>query len=212
VYHNKTFLTALKYPDPSSIAERDMSKATMKESLFSAKQLVPMAVGSLLYAALTLPFEMYRAGTVFFVNPTIAIPMFFGIVFGPITGFVVGLIGTVLSDFLSFGGFFWNWEIGNGLVGAIPGIAYLVMKRTDWTKTRGLAITAVLAVVASVVGIGFFAMTDYLFQTGLGLGSADSALAEFYSFAGSYALNGVILTPILLYAYARATTGRARKT
>lgn len=173
-----------------------------------------MAVGTLLYAALTIPFnvlEVFSAGGVIAVKPTVAIPMFFGIVFGPITGFVVGLIGNILSDFVSFGGFFWNWEIGNGLLGAIPGIAYFVMKRTDWTKKRGVAITAILAVVASVVGIGFATMTDYAFQIGLGLGTADSVLAEFYSFAGNYALNGAILTPILLYAYAKVTTGRARR-
>ncbi len=208
-------MSALKYLDAKSLAEKNMSRRAMKKSVFSAKQFVPMAVGTLLYAALTIPFnvlEVFNAGGVIAVKPTVAIPMFFGIVFGPITGFVVGLIGNILSDFVSFGGFFWNWEIGNGLLGAIPGIAYFVMKRTDWTKKRGVAITAILAVVASVVGIGFATMTDYAFQIGLGLGTADSALAEFYSFAGNYALNGAILTPILLYAYAKVTTGRARRT
>ena len=66
---------------------------------------------------------------------------------------------------------------------------------------------AVLAVVASVVGIGFAAMTDLAFQ--IGLSTMDAALAEFYSAAGTDAINGAILTPILLYAYATATAGRA---
>ena len=189
-----------------------MSKTAMKKSLFSGKQFVPMAIGTSLYAALTIPFNVFEisgAGGVIAVKPTVAIPMFFGIVFGPITGFVVGLIGNILSDFASFGGLFWNWEIGNGLLGAIPGIAYFVMKRIDWTRARGLAMAAVLAVVASVVGVGFAAMADYIFQ--IGFAPADSALADFYFFAGNYAVNGAILTPILLYAYAKATTGRARR-
>ena len=142
----------------------------MKESFFSAKQIVAMAVGTALYAALTIPFNVFTipgAGGLIAVRPTVAIPMLFGVVFGPITGFVSGLIGNILSDFFSFGGFYWNWDIGNGLLGLVPGIAYFVIKRTDWTKAKTLVIVAVLAVVASVVGIGFSAMTDYIFQIGL---------------------------------------------
>jgi energy-coupling factor transport system substrate-specific component len=189
-----------------------MSKKVMKESFFSAKQIVAMAVGTALYAALTIPFNVFQipgAGGLIAVRPTVAIPMLFGIVFGPITGFVSGLLGNIISDGVSFGGFFWNWDIGNGLIGAIPGIAYFVIKRTDWTKAKTLAIAAVLAVVASVVGIGFAAMTDYAFQ--IGLSTLDAAMAEFYSAAGTDAINGAILTPILLYAYATATAGRARR-
>jgi energy-coupling factor transport system substrate-specific component len=52
-------------------------------------------------------------------------------------------------------------------------------------------------------------MTDYIFQ--IGLSTIGAALAEFYSAAGTDAVNGAILTPILLYAYARATAGRARR-
>lgn len=189
-----------------------MSKTAKRESLLSAEHLLPIILGTLLYAALTIPFNVYEvpsAGGVLVLKPTVAIPMFFGIVFGPLAGFVVGLVGNLLSDFTSFGGVFWNWEIGNGLLGAVPGIAYFVMKRTDWTKARGLAIAAVLAVVASVVGIGFATTADYIFQ--IGFASADSALAEFYTFASSYAVNGAILTPIVLYGYAKATSGRNRK-
>jgi energy-coupling factor transport system substrate-specific component len=188
-----------------------MSKKGMKESFFSAKQIVAMAVGTALYAALTIPFNVFQipgAGLIA-LRPTVAIPMLFGIVFGPITGFVAGLLGNILSDFASFGGFFWNWDIGNGLLGAIPGIAYFVIKRTDWTKAKTLVIAAVLAVVASIVGIGFAAMTNYAFQ--IGLSTLDAALLEFNSAAWTDAINGAILTPILLYAYATATAGRARR-
>lgn len=190
----------------------NVSKTQIRASLFTPKRFFPIVLGTLLYAALTIPFNVYEVpvvGGMLVVKPTIAIPMLFGIVFGPLAGFVVGLIGNVLSDFLSFGGVFWNWEIGNGLLGAIPGIAYFVMKRTDWTKGRGLGIAAALAVVASVVGIGFATTTDYIFQ--IGFSPAESALADFYMFAGSYAVNAAIFTPILLYAYAKATTGRARR-
>lgn len=183
----------------------------MKESMFSAKQIVAMAVGTALYAALTIPFNTLQLPGVGLVavRPTVAIPMLFGFVFGPITGFIVGLVGNILSDAVSFGGFFWNWDIGNGLIGLIPGIGYFIVKRTDWTKARALVTAAVLAIVASIVGIGFAAMTDFAFQ--IGLSTMDAALIEFYSAGATDAVNGAILTPILLYAYATATAGRARR-
>lgn len=183
----------------------------MKESFFSAKQIVAMAVGTALYAALTIPFNTLQIPGVGLVavRPTVAIPMLFGFVFGPITGFVSGFLGNILSDAVSFGGFFWNWDIGNGLLGAIPGIGYFIVKRTNWTKAQALVTAAVLAIVGSIVGIAFAAMTDFAFQ--IGLSTMDAALTEFYSAGATDAVNGAILTPILLYAYATATAGRARR-
>jgi energy-coupling factor transport system substrate-specific component len=183
----------------------------VRESLFSTKQVVAMAVGTALYAALTIPFNFLQIPGVWLVavRPTVAIPMLFGFVFGPVTGFVSGLLGNTIADAVSFGGFFWNWDIGNGLIGAIPGIAYYVIKRTDWTKAKGLASAVVLAVVASIVGMGFAAATDYIFQ--IGLNTIEAALLELYSAGFTDAVNGAILTPILVYAYGTATAGRARR-
>jgi len=190
---------------------QELGTTEVKESLFSAKQIVAMAVGTALYAALTIPFNALQLPGVglIAIRPTVAIPMLFGFVFGPITGFVSGFLGNILADAVSFGGFFWNWDIGNGLIGAVPGIGYYVVKRVDWAKAKGLVSAAVLAVVASIVGMGFAAATDYMFQ--IGLSTIEAALAELYTAGATDAVNGLILTPILLYAYAAATAGRARR-
>jgi energy-coupling factor transport system substrate-specific component len=171
-----------------------------------------MAVGTTLYAALTTPFNVLQApdsGGLIALRPTVAIPMMFGFVFGPITGFVVGFFGNILSDAVSFGGFFWNWDIGNGLLGAVPGIGYLIVMRTDWTKARALLTSSVLAIVGSIVGIGFATMIDLAFQ--ISLSAVGTALGEFYYFTATDAVNGAILTPIFLFAYATATTALARR-
>jgi energy-coupling factor transport system substrate-specific component len=183
----------------------------VRESLFSAKQIVAMAVGTALYAALTIPFNALTIPGLWLiaVRPTVAIPMIFGFVFGPITGFVTGFLGNIISDAVSWGGFFWNWDIGNGLMGAVPGIGYYIVKKTDWTKAKGLASAAVLAALGAIVGMGFAAGTDYIFQ--IGLNTMEAALAEFLGAGVTNIVNGVILTPILLFAYATATAGRARR-
>lgn len=182
-----------------------------KESLLSTKNLVATAIGIALYAALTIPFNVFTIPGVYDVaiRPTVAIPIVFGFIFGPVAGFFSGFIGNILSDQLSFGAFFWNWDLGNGLIGLIPAIGYYVIKRSDWAKTRGLAATAILAVVASVIGIGFSALTDLIFQ--IGLTTVGAAVAEFIPAAVTDAINGAIIAPILLYTYVRSTAGRARR-
>jgi energy-coupling factor transport system substrate-specific component len=192
-----------------------MEAKVTKESLFSAKQIVAMGVGTALYAALTIPLNALQLPGygLIAIRPTVAIPMLFGFVFGPIAGFVSGCLGNIFSDAFSWGGFWPVWDIGNGLMGAIPGIAYFVIKRTDWSKARGLTTAAVLAVVGSGIGMGFAALIDYIFQ--IGISTFDAAfsfpLGEFWGAFIPDAINGLILTPILLYAYAASTAGRARR-
>jgi energy-coupling factor transport system substrate-specific component len=185
--------------------------AWMKESLFSTKNLVATAVGIALYAALTIPFNLFSLPGVYAIaiRPTVAIPIVFGFVFGPIAGFFSGFIGNILSDQVSYGLFFWNWDLGNGLIGLVPAIGYYAVKRTDWGKARGLAASSVLAIIASVVGIGFSALTDFAFSIGLSTFSA--AAAEFITAGPWDALNGAILAPVIIYAYVRSTAGRARR-
>lgn len=182
-----------------------------RESLFSTKNLVATAVGIALYAALTIPFNVFTIPGVYDVaiRPTVAIPIAFGFIFGPVAGFFSGFIGNILSDQLSFGAFFWNWDLGNGLIGLIPAIGFYVVKRTDWAKTKGLAASAILAVIASIVGIGFSALTDFIFQ--IGLTTVGAAVAEFIPAAVTDAINGAIIAPILIYTYVQSTGGRARR-
>jgi energy-coupling factor transport system substrate-specific component len=182
----------------------------MKESPFSTKNLVAIAVGTALYAALTIPFNVFQIPGVYFVSvrPTVAIPIAFGFLFGPLAGFISGFLGNVISDGIS-GGFFWNWDIANGLIGLIPAAGYYLVRRTDWAKTKGLTTTVVLAVAGSVIGIGFAAVTDLVFQ--IGVTTTDSAIAEFIPAAVTDAINGAILAPIIVYAYVSATAGRARR-
>jgi energy-coupling factor transport system substrate-specific component len=183
----------------------------VKESLFSTKNIVATAIGIALYAALTIPFNVFTFPGVYLVaiRPTVAIPIVFGFIFGPVAGFFSGFIGNIISDQLSFGGFFWNWDLGNGLIGLVPAIGYYVIKRSDWAKSRGLAASSILAIVASVIGIGFSALTDLTFQ--IGLNTAAAAIAEFIPAAVTDAVNGAILAPILIYSYVRSTAGRARR-
>ncbi|MFC2059589.1 ECF transporter S component [Chloroflexota bacterium] len=60
------------------------------------------------------------------LRPQIAIPIIIGLVLGPVPGFVTGFLGNVLGDLIAgYGLMYFDWSIGNGLIGAVPGLLYL---------------------------------------------------------------------------------------
>lgn len=179
---------------------------------FSTTSIVAMAIGTALYAAFNVFFNILQLpGTqLVTLRPSVAIPMFFGYVFGPLVGFVSGFLGNVISDAISWGGFWWNWDVGNGLLGLIPGLASRFVSKDDIFRRKGYFVCAVLAIIASVIGMGFAAYTDYIF--GYGISTIEEATyALFIPAAATDAINGAIITPILAAAYASAARGRARR-
>jgi len=87
---------------------------------FSIKQLVATAIGAALF------FLLARFVSIpVFANTMItfqyALTGFFAVVFGPICGLLVALIGHALAD-LSWGwGIWWSWVIASGVVGLLSG-------------------------------------------------------------------------------------------
>src|SRR5581483_770767 len=91
--------------------------------------------------------------------PAIVIPLFFGAVFGPWVGLFTGGIGNLLGDYVSGYGVYWNWDVGNGLLGFIAGLTLL---RTwgNYKTTRSIVIAEIFSAVGIIVGIGFASYTE----------------------------------------------------
>ena len=123
--------------------------------------------------------------------------MFFGVAFGPLVGFFSGFVGNILGDFLSGWGFFWNWSLGNGLMGFVPGFIYLAVKSF---RDRPTIIKAVVySCIGVIVGIGFASLTSIPID-GIDLNTA--IVGYFTPAALSNIVNGIVLVPILMVAYA----------
>lgn len=171
------------------------------------RQVVYMALGAALYgglSVLTNTLQLPSAGNVSF-RPGIVIPIFFGAVFGPWVGLFSGGIGNFLGDLISGYGVYWNWDLGNGLIGFVAGLAVLITLGR-YRNTRAFVIAEIFAIVGIVIGIGFAAYTD-MFVSKYTFAAATS---EFVPAAGTDLLNAIILLPILLVAYnaARRRFGR----
>jgi len=199
------------------MAVEDSSNTTQTEerpsSSFSwsigVRQVVYIALGIALYAILSIIFNLVQlpnaAGGAVSLRPGIVIPLFFGAFFGPIVGFLVGGVGNVLGDLISYHNFYWNWDLGNALIGLVAGLVVLLTVGR-YRKARNIVFAEIATVIAVAVGIGFAAYTDvWVSQI-----TAGAATSEFLVAGIPDAINGLILLPIIIVAYNAALRGRGR--
>jgi energy-coupling factor transport system substrate-specific component len=174
---------------------------------FGTRQVVYGAIGAALYGVLswvTNIVPLPAAGNVSF-RPAVAVLIFFGVAYGPWVGLLAGFLGNWLGDAITGWGFYWNWSLGNGLMGMIPG---LVMVAINDFKARGDIIKAVLWGLGGVaVGMLFASLTE------MWVGGIDLNTALFGYFTPAFLGNAVvtiILLPVLMIAFAAVAAGRGR--
>ncbi|HPL81583.1 MAG TPA: ECF transporter S component [Anaerolineaceae bacterium] len=166
---------------------------------FGTKEVVYAAIGAALYAVLTWAFNVWQipgAGNVG-VRPAIVIPMFFGIAFGPIVGFITGFVGNILADMLSGYGFWIWWDLGNGIIGLIPGIfSALIVK---YNETKSILWAELSVILGSAAGMGVASLSE------IWVSGADMNTVFFANFLPAFVTNiiwGLVLLPLLMIAYA----------
>jgi uncharacterized membrane protein len=118
------------------------------------REVVMMAIGAALYGVLAWLFNIVPVPSVSLValRPVVVIPIFFGFAFGPAVGFFVGAFGNVLGDALTGWGVYPIWDIGNGLMGLVPGLAGLYLMKGVHSRTRLLLIiSAVVLAIATLL-------------------------------------------------------------
>lgn len=171
-----------------------------KKSLwsFGTREVVFAAIGAALYgvlSALTNILQIPGAANVS-VRPAVSIVFFFGVAFGPIVGFITGFLGNIIGDLLSGYGFWIWWDLGNGLMGLVAGLFYVLM--TDFRSLRDLIYAEIAVILGAAVGM-FIASISEIWVSGI-----DFTTAIVQNFTPSFLtniVNGLILTPILMVAY-----------
>ncbi len=166
----------------------------------NSRTIVYASIGAALYGVLQL-FSFLLPGTQNVdVRPAFAIVTFFGYAFGPIVGLFTGFVGNMIGDQLRGYGLltYWNWSLAGGLVGLIVGLAPLYLSRWTNGNIRDRAIGGAVAAAVGVV-IGFIFIFSDIWVGG---SSADSLLTTGYvPIVVSDLIVGIILTPILVYAW-----------
>ena len=119
---------------------------------FSVKTIVAIGIGAALFFVLgrfvAIPSPV--------PNTTISVQYgllaFLAVVYGPVAGALVGLIGHTLIDFSYGFGIWWSWVIASGVFGALMGVAAKVLKMNEAeVGKKGLIKFNIAQVVAHLV-------------------------------------------------------------
>ena len=165
---------------------------------FGTREVVYAALGAALYAVLAMAtnwLQLPSAGNVAF-RPAVAIPMFFGVAFGPIVGFIAGFLGNIISDQLSGYGFWFWWDLGNGLMGLVPGLVAAAI--TVYNSQSSIIKAVGMCILGVLIGMGVASISE------MWVSGADINTVIFGNFIPSVIpnlINGVILVPLLMIAY-----------
>lgn len=177
---------------------------------FSTTEVVAVAIGAALFAVL-----MVYGGIPIFTNtklsPAYIVPVLVGGLYGPIPAALVGLLGNIFADLLGGWGFWFDWSIGNGILGLIIGTLPLYGVRLQqgiFTRKHAI-ILAVLAVVGNALSFGVITplVTYVLYGGELGITLAQ-AQAAVISNASVIILIGIPLLFLIANRYKKQTNLR----
>lgn len=171
-----------------------------KKSLwdFGTREVVYAAIGAALYGVFSWAtnfIPLPAAGNITF-RPAVAIPMFFGVVFGPWVGFLTGFVGNMLGDFISGFGFWWSWDLGNGLMGLIPGL--IAAGITSYRDRSTIIKAEIFVIIGAAVGMLVPSLLEIPIS---GISFNTAIVGYFLPAAAGNIIVGLILVPILLVAY-----------
>jgi energy-coupling factor transport system substrate-specific component len=174
---------------------------------FGTREVVYGAIGAALYGVFswaTNIFPLPAAGNVTF-RPAVAVLIFFGVAYGPWVGLLAGFIGNYLGDALTGWGLYWNWSLGNGLMGMLAGLALPMIK--DFRARADIFKGITWGVIGILVGMLFASLTE-MFVGGIDL---STALIGYFTPAvlGNVVVT-IILLPILMVAFAAVAARRGR--
>lgn len=185
------------------------SKTAAKKSIwtFGTREVVFAAIGAALYGVLSYATNFLQipgAGNVS-VRPAVSLVFFFGLAFGPWVGFFTGFVGNLLSDLLSGYGLWLWWDLGNGIMGLLPGL--LVASMTNFRSLADLLKAEVAVVVAAAVGM-FVAAVSELWVSGASWQAV--VVGNFLPAFITNIVNGLILVPVLMVAYSAIVSRSGR--
>ncbi len=148
------------------------------------RQVVYMAIGAALYGVFNYIFNTIPMPSVSQVSlrPSVCIPIFFGYAFGPVVGFFTGAVGNILGDFITGWGVYPAWDIGNGLMGMVPG---LVMLFAD--KKRSLEFLTILIAILVTITAGLIFINPKV------PGPWTGEIQDFSFWAWAFIIGGVVV-------------------
>ena len=187
------------------------TQAKQNARWLGGRELVAMIIGIVLYAVVIWfsSFAQLDSGLGIALRPGIVVPIIFGFIYGPVVGFAVGAIGNTLTDYWQWNDIWWQWSVGNGIMGLIPGL--FALRWRSYFTLRQQVIAFIVTVIGIVAGIGFASFSSILIcQEGIAPPQCfqvpitfEMALDTFRSATEVNIISAIILVPLVLFNVAR---------
>ena len=171
---------------------------------FSVKTIVAIGIGAALFFVLarfvSIPSPVPNTN----ITTQYGLLAFLSVIFGPIAGLLIGLIGHALIDFSYGWGIWWSWVIASGVFGLLVGFAAKIMKMDEAEMgKKGLVKFNVAQVVSHVICWGAVApVLDILMYNE----PLDKLFAQGLVSGISNAVTTAIVGSLLCVAYAATKT------
>lgn len=128
-----------------------------------SKTLLAILTGIVLYGIGGLPMFGVPVFTNTTLKPAMAILAVYSVLFGPIAGFLIGIIGHWITDLFAGWGVWLTWVVGSGVVGLVIGLfPYLTrhrLKNGEFNR-QDFILFVILALIGNVLGYGCSAYLD----------------------------------------------------
>lgn len=176
----------------------------------SIKQVVAIGIGSALFVVIgmiNIPTPLPNTS----IQLQYALQALFALIFGPVPGLLIGLIGHALKDAIQYGNPWWTWVVASGLFGWVVGLLKNRLKiEAGLFPPKDILTFNLVQVVANVVLWGILApLGDILiYHEATNKVFAQGALISFAN-SLTVAIAGTLL--ILAYSRTRTQAGSLKK-
>lgn len=123
--------------------------------VWNTKTVVVVAIGAALFGVL-----MNYAGIPIYTNTKLTtamiIPVIVGGMFGPLPAFVACTVGNIIADLIGGWGFWFDWSVGNGVLGFIVGLLPLYGAKINEGifKVKHAIIYSIVCVLGNLFALG----------------------------------------------------------
>lgn len=185
-------------------------KRMLKQTL-SVRTIVAIGIGTALF------FVLARFASIpVFANTTFnfqyALLAFFAVLFGPIAGALIGLVGHIITDLTFPWGLWWSWILTSGVVGCAFGFMMkgVNVEEGEFEKPKSIIRFIICATVVHLIAWGGVApVLDMLIYAEPANRVFTQGLIAFIGNAISTAVVGTLL--VLAYSKIRPKTGSLKK-
>ena len=122
---------------------------------WNTKTIVGVAIGAALFGVL-MNYGSIKVFTNTSLTTAMIVPIIVGALFGPLPAAVAAGIGNVIADLIGGWGFWFDWSIGNAVLGLFVGALplYGAYIEDGIFTTKHMVIYAILVVIGNAVGFG----------------------------------------------------------